>query len=404
MKLKKNWPKTVKPSTFKNNASFLMHTGAALGVTAGTLFLLKAPIISGLSFAIVMLVNTKAAPALKRALERALPEEEDLSDSERLQQGQRTREIEARLDNAVINIEDYSQKMGIAPPHLHCLDGIQENSRRMEEQSELVKLMRKFLMFFDISHIIKENFNDSVNAFALKGEDARIVVSEPLLNKLNDNELNGVTGHETGHIAGKHNLKGSIVGATSSIGSTATSIALIATYLSSLKNVGLMTLNSIISKKVGNVCAHIMNLDPENSDKDKATKEKIGKITRPVSAITTGLTFGAPEIVAAVVLNVGVKQVSAILKSSYSKSNEYNADESSALATGHPEWLISALHKIRDRDSASPFEAGVRKKSKKENIIKDMYRKTSEIYLSHPSVENRCNRLQRIADKYDHKM
>jgi heat shock protein HtpX len=86
-----------------------------------------------------------------------------------------------------------------------------------------------------------------------------------------------------------------------------------------------------------------------------------------------------------------------------SRSNEYNADEYGAKLTRNPAGLASALQKISTRVKAQPMKNGSKSPSPSTASlwIVNPFSGHSlvELFSTHPSLQNRVNRLRRIGQE-----
>jgi len=184
------------------------------------------------------------------------------------------------------------------------------------------------------------------NAFATgRGEkDAVIAVTTGLLATMNDNELEGVLGHETGHII-HHDIL---------IATLAASIATAISYL------GYMVEFALLFGGFGGG--------------GRREGEAFGLL---------GATLVAP--IGALFIQMAI-----------SRSREYYADEASARLTGRPDYLISALTKIEAYIRAgAPMKANP---STSSLWIASPFRGgLSGLLSTHPSTPDRIARLKKVA-------
>ena len=184
------------------------------------------------------------------------------------------------------------------------------------------------------------------NAFATgrNEKNAVIAVTTGLLATMNDNELMGVLGHETGHIV-HHDIL---------IATLAASIATAISYL------GYMVEFALLFGGFGG--------------SGKREGEAFGLL---------GATLLAP--VAALFIQMAI-----------SRSREYYADEASAKLTGRPDFLISALTKIE-----AYIRAGVPMKANPSTsslwIAYPFRGGLTNLLSTHPSTPARIARLKKIA-------
>lgn len=193
----------------------------------------------------------------------------------------------------------------------------------------------------------------SPNAFATgrNPEHAVICVTTGLMAKLDSNELEGVLAHELSHIKNYDILLQTIASVF----------------------VGFVTILSDLFFRIG---VRVM----ADSDSDNKSSSAIGLIGFIVGVIFLALSpFFAN-----------------LLKLALSRNREFLADSSAVELTRNPEGLISALQKISS--DTDPLEQA--NKSTEcmyiSNPIKNKKGKTSSIFSTHPSVEDRIEALRNI--------
>lgn len=191
----------------------------------------------------------------------------------------------------------------------------------------------------------------SPNAFATgrNPEHAVICVTTGLLKKLDSNELEGVLAHELSHIKNYDILLQTIAAVF----------------------VGFVTIISDLFFRIG-----IRNTRRSNNDNNGAVQAilmLIGFIFLLLSPIFANL-----------------------LKLALSRNREYLADSTAAELTRNPEGLISALRKISS--DSDPLEQANKATECMyiSNPIKDKKGKTSSLFSTHPSIEDRITQLQNI--------
>lgn len=194
----------------------------------------------------------------------------------------------------------------------------------------------------------------AMNAFATgrNKENAVIVFTKGLLNKLNKAELEGVAAHELSHVGNKDILLSSAV----------------------VVLVGLVSIASQMSLRMSFFGGRRRSDDDNN---------QLGAILTLISLIAAIL---AP--IAATLLQLAI-----------SRKREFLADASGALLTRYPEGLASALEKI-SRDStelrfASPATAHLYI----ENPFKNKQRTSwfVKLFMTHPPVEERIRILREMS-------
>jgi len=193
----------------------------------------------------------------------------------------------------------------------------------------------------------------AMNAFATgrNKENAVIVFTRGLLNKLNKAELEGVAAHELSHVGNKDILLSSAV----------------------VVLVGLVSIASQMSLRISFFGGH------RRSDDDNG---QLGAILALVSLIAAIL---AP--IAATLLQLAI-----------SRKREFLADASGALLTRYPEGLASALEKISHDSIELRFASPATAHLYIENPFKNKQRMSwfVKLFMTHPPVEERIKILREM--------
>jgi heat shock protein HtpX len=195
---------------------------------------------------------------------------------------------------------------------------------------------------------------DALNAFATgtSTSNSAIVVTRGLLTTLNREELQGVVGHEMGHIANLDTRYMTVVGVT----------------------VGLIAL-------VASMILRALQWGSYSSSRSDDRKSSGG------SAILIIVL-----LVVAVLAPIAAKAV----QMAVSRQREYLADATSVQFTRNPDGLISALQKLEA--AAKPFP-GVSDATQHLFIVNPVQRvteKTSALMATHPDLESRIARLRNL--------
>jgi len=193
----------------------------------------------------------------------------------------------------------------------------------------------------------------ALNAFATGMSPARsaIGVTQGLLDTLNREELQGVVGHEMGHIVNWDIRYATAVGVIVGLVALVSDAALRALYFSD---------RSRSSGKGGANAAFVM---------------------------LALVAFAALAPVFALLVQMAV-----------SRQREFLADATSVRLTRHPEGLISALGKLAS--SAQPFRGANRATQHMfiVNPFRNFREKTNRLYATHPPLELRINRLRNLGN------
>jgi len=196
----------------------------------------------------------------------------------------------------------------------------------------------------------------ALNAFATGMTPARsaIGVTRGLLDTLNREELQGVVGHEMGHVVNWDIRYATAVGVIVGLIALVSDAALRTLYFSNRSG-------SRSSGKGGNGSAAIVMI--------------------------VLVAFAALAPVFAFLVQMAV-----------SRQREFLADATSVRLTPHPEGLISALAKLAA--SAQPFKGANRATQHMfiVNPFRNFREHTNRLYATHPPLELRMNRLRNLGD------
>lgn len=183
------------------------------------------------------------------------------------------------------------------------------------------------------------------NAFATgrSPQHAAVAVTSGLLELLNKKELEGVLGHELGHIANRDTLVSTIA-------------ATLAGALSMLADMAFW----------GQALGH-----RSDDDHPHPAVGIIGLMLAPIAGF--------------------------LIQSAVSRSREFLADEHGARATGDPLALASALQKIEAWSKKVPLTAATPATAHLFIVNPFTARKVLELFSTHPPTRERVKRLERLA-------
>ena len=186
--------------------------------------------------------------------------------------------------------------------------------------------------------------DDSPNAFATgrNPQHAAVAVTEGILSILSRDELAGVIGHELGHVKNRDIL----------IQTVAATIGAAITYL-----------------------AQFGFLFGGRSDDDRA---------------------GGGSFLGSLMMMILAPIAAAVIQMAISRSREYIADETGAKICGHPLWLASALGKLQKGVERVPMQA--EQATAHMFIVSPFFGSgMSNLFSTHPPIENRIERLEKMA-------
>jgi len=212
------------------------------------------------------------------------------------------------------------------------------------EASDLFRLIRELTRNAGLPmpkvYIIPD---DSPNAFATgrNPEHAAVAVTQGILRLLTRDELAGVIGHELGHVKNRDIL----------IQTIAATIGTAITYL-----------------------AQFGFFFGGRSDNDR----------------------GGGSLVGSILMMILAPLAAGIIQMAISRSREYIADETGAQICGHPLWLASALGKLQKGAEAIPMNA--EQATAHMFIVSPFFGSgLSSLFSTHPPIENRIERLEKMA-------
>jgi heat shock protein HtpX len=212
------------------------------------------------------------------------------------------------------------------------------------EASDLFRLIRELTRNAGLPmpkvYIIPD---DSPNAFATgrNPEHAAVAVTQGILRLLTRDELAGVIGHELGHVKNRDIL----------IQTIAATIGTAITYL-----------------------AQFGFFFGGRSDDDR----------------------GGGSLAGSLLMMILAPLAAGIIQMAISRSREYIADETGAQICGHPLWLASALGKLQRGAEAIPMNA--EQDTAHMFIVSPFFGSgLSNLFSTHPPIENRIERLEKMA-------
>ena len=196
----------------------------------------------------------------------------------------------------------------------------------------------------------------ALNAFATGMTPARsaIGVTRGLLDALNREELQGVVGHEMGHVV-NWDIR------------YATAVGVIVGLIALVSDAALRTL--YFSNRSGN----------RSSSKGGGSAAIVMIVLVAFAALAPVFAF--------------------LVQMAVSRQREFLADATSVRLTRHPEGLISALEKLAT--SAQPFKGANRATQHMfiVNPFRNFREHTNRLYATHPPLELRMNRLRNLGNE-----
>jgi heat shock protein HtpX len=199
---------------------------------------------------------------------------------------------------------------------------------------------------------------DALNAFATgtRASNAAIVVTRGLLNTLNREELQGVIGHEMGHIANLDTRYMTIVGVTVGLIALVSSMILRALRWGSYSSSG-----------------------SSSSSSDRKSSGGSGLLIIVLLVVAVLAPLAAKAVQMAV-----------------SRQREYLADATSVEFTRNPDGLIAALKKLEAAAKPFPGVSDATQHLFIVNPVRQMTAKTSALMATHPDTASRIARLHNL--------
>lgn len=254
------------------------------------------------------------------------------------------------------------------------------NAVRVDEQScpRLYYIVQKIAVAANTPMPIVYVCNvDYPNAFALgrSPDRALVAVTRPLMDLLDDNELEAVMGHELSHIIHRDTIVNGIARTSAKV---LTTFAIVMGYA------------ALVSAAVlGSAGASASNSRNNNGEG---------------LAFLIMLIILIPVIIVGAILYVAVPGTSAILNFGVSRSREYGADESSARITKKPLALARALVKMENYCSQTDNTYKTKTTVAAPLMIVNPFgharnKFMNRILSTHPSTESRIEKLRKISEE-----
>ncbi|MFN3827557.1 MAG: M48 family metallopeptidase [Micavibrio sp.] len=239
------------------------------------------------------------------------------------------------------------------------------------------------------------------NAAALNLGKPVIMISEPLLELLNDDEEKAVLAHEFAHAGARHQHVTIPLKMTAAISRLTNQISL----LTALFAGGVMTFLGGLGVTIGTAIVYKKTHPDYTSQKPetKEDREKSIRLNRNTNALAglTGLAFFAtvnPALAPLWASIMVLHKVSKVTEGGLSRSLEYQADKGAVKLGANPLALITSLRKLetlQERSIAKVF-GGKENMPEKDFIDRAWARAIS----THPTTKQRVGRLTELARKH----
>jgi heat shock protein HtpX len=184
--------------------------------------------------------------------------------------------------------------------------------------------------------------NDMPNAFATgrNYNHSVVAVTTGIMNRLSDAELQAVLAHEMTHVKNRDML-----------------VVVFASFLVSLLSI---------------IIYFVVNMAMRSEDRNNFAAFMVAQLVSFIFSMTIGV----------------------VIVNTVSRYREYGADRGSALVTGKPDNLISALQKISVTKVSSESKQGL--DSAKALCISPLGGGFMELFMTHPTMEHRIAALEKI--------
>lgn len=241
------------------------------------------------------------------------------------------------------------------------------------------------------------------NAAAFSLGKPIIMISEPLLKLLNDEEEKAVLAHEFAHIKSKHIPIKIPLMVLNRIGGMANGLTLIGAAMAAgfWKWSGVMA-GGIAATIAGNKLLMGKELRAKKDDdltvKEIYRKKQVERIVSPVAQVMVlgGLGYLNPAYPALWLTAKGIGITEKILTGTFSRSSEYQADKGAVALDANPLALITSLRKITALMERSREHAWGNEPVPQPGYLRKAWK---EATATHPTLENRVARLADLARK-----
>lgn len=403
--------KRLRANTLKDHCNFLLHFGLTAGVAVGAFATLGfPPIIGAIAIGATAATTFAMTPKVKRAFQEAIDEEKDKG------LGTRRLDMDAMAEDVFsgrrhINLKDYIiEKPSLTPKIQRWVDGF-ANKLGMATMPQAAVLERNPATFDRaegekrtlkdaLRVMLRDKFNQTANAFAFKNTHGNVVLNAPIVEALNSRELRNVVGHEMGHLAAQHTAKRQGMAWFSTPAKLLTTLNTLVTAFSSFKNAGYYFLGGAIGDIASGFVANRLGWSAENP-KDVPKIKGLKSVFNTAAIAGLGAVGGAPDLVLAVGLNLATHTAIDLIGKSYSRRNEFQADRIAAQLTGDPQGMKSALQTIGElHKKRDPF--GFIEEEPRKGILTMLFDRIYDLQKTHPSVERRCARLDKMQQRAEY--
>lgn len=248
--------------------------------------------------------------------------------------------------------------------------------------------------------MVFNNVSKLHNAAAFSANKAFVMISDPLLDLLDEEEQEAVLAHEMAHIGAKHVQVFKPQRLLSSISKISNTVVIFSEMFAK----GFWTVAKAYAAGLipFAVIKKFTKSDYDNKDDSKLKKimDKNGefKIAAMVfnAAVVPVLIYFNPVFLKVYGAALGLSTAANVLSTSLSRSNEYQADKAAVdTMNANPLALVTALRKIElvNKNSIEDYLGG---ELPKKGFLSQAWR---NINITHPATEKRVKRLAKMASK-----
>jgi heat shock protein HtpX len=367
--------------TLRNICSVAMHYAATAALVVGSL-MIGQPWVIGISACLVGGLSYLGIKKQKELLENSLVRHPDIH------------KFSPRLGKTA---EELYKKSGLKEDGYPIYDFRVDAAKMKGNKSVWTALFREMFDLMGQTH----------NAAALRIGKPVIMISEPLLKLLDDDEEKAVLAHEFAHAVARHNHVGlpqrlfaSAASATNGLTRLVAAFAAGWVGVTSAIVAGVASAagSTILLRKVHGNGKLLIKDDSDLSMDEIVTKRKLTRVTSIVSTVATAsvLTYFSPVYLAIYAATKTLSMAGGIVSSTFSRSMEYQADRGAVELGGDPLALITSLRKMTRIQEMSREELFEGKKPPELGALRKAWQKLN---ASHPTLEKRTGRLADMARK-----
>lgn len=356
-------------STLSMTAALSATTFAALGF----------PVVLGaVATAITAGVHLGLMPQLKNEMQDALDIEKTMV-TRWEDRGRLTRKIDRW-------VQAFSQKYDLKTAPQVLVMPEQAQSQKVYEGAPK-STMRNFL---------RHEFNKHANAFAFSHNKGNIVLTDPIVKALNEDELKGVVAHEMGHIVAGHTHSAMALRYISTPAKVAAGLNFLFTAVTSFKNFGFFMMANSLSSLATDAYEKFWDLKPENP-MHKKSLDSVRYYAFHGSLATMAFAFGAPDLLLAQGISVATGKSLNLVEKFNSRVNEFHADRLAVEMTKDNVSLATGLEKVKahhmramdpDGKNSNPDDA--------KGVLQSVFDRVRDLTKTHPNVDRRKERITGI--------